>query len=87
MGKLFLSLGLLATDEVVEVSAPKFSTGFVGQAGQNTRKIFESALGRVLFIDEAYRLNPAAGGANFNQEIVDESVCILGNRIIKNLNI
>ena len=42
----------------MECTAKDFGTGFVGQSAAATRKIFERGLGKVLFVDEAYRLNP-----------------------------
>ena len=82
MGKLFTALGLLSSGDVKQHSASDFSTGFVGQAAKKTREIFEQALGGVLFIDEAYRLDPRAtsrgGGAGaYMQEAVDEIVQML----------
>lgn len=62
MGKLFQQLGILATDEVVECSAGDFVTGYANQSAGKTRDMFQQALGGVLFIDEAYRLNPKHGG-------------------------
>jgi SpoVK/Ycf46/Vps4 family AAA+-type ATPase len=73
MGKLFQSLGLLASGEVVEVSVSKLSTQFSGQAAKQTRKKFEEARGGVLFIDEAYRLLDDV----FSAEIVGEIVQLL----------
>lgn len=55
VGSLFMSLGILASDQVVECSAGDFVTGYVNQAAGKTREMFERALGGVLFIDEAYR--------------------------------
>lgn len=52
---LFQSLGLLGCADVVECSATDFITGYANQAGGKTRQVFESARGKVLFIDEAYR--------------------------------
>lgn len=52
MGSMFHSLGLLNSDEVIECSVSDFVTGFVGQAGNQTRDLFEKALGKTLFIDE-----------------------------------
>lgn len=52
---LFKSLGLLAEDEVIECSAKDFTTQYAGQASFKTREMFEKGLGKVLFIDEAYR--------------------------------
>ena len=51
---LFEALGILPSADVVQVSASQFSTGFVGQTAAQTRDIFDSARGAVLFIDEAY---------------------------------
>jgi tRNA splicing ligase len=55
LGKLFKSLGLLASEDVTECSASDFVTGYVNQSSGKTRQVFESAVGQVLFIDEAYR--------------------------------
>jgi len=57
VGALFKSLDLLASADVIECSASDFGTGFAGQAAGKTRQIFESALGKTLFVDEAYRCN------------------------------
>lgn len=55
VGALFKSLDLLSSPDVVEHSASDFGTGFAGQSAEETRKIFASALGKTLFVDEAYR--------------------------------
>jgi SpoVK/Ycf46/Vps4 family AAA+-type ATPase len=58
---------------VVEVSVSDLMTGYAGQTGKQTREIFDAARGKVLFVDEAYQLNPARGGP-YAQEAVDEIV-------------
>jgi ATP-dependent 26S proteasome regulatory subunit len=63
VGRLFQQLGLLASGEVVEVSAGDFVTGYVGQSAGKTREVFQSALGGVLFIDEAYRCHTVCAAA------------------------
>lgn len=56
VGTLFESLGLLASDAVLECSAKDFTSGYNGgDASSKTREMFEKGLGQVLFIDEAYR--------------------------------
>jgi hypothetical protein len=70
MGKIFYDMGFLATAEVVECSATDLVGQFVGQTGPKTQKLLEKALGKVLFIDEAYRL--AQG--QYAQEAMDELV-------------
>ncbi|KAJ9507979.1 hypothetical protein QJQ45_021314 [Haematococcus lacustris] len=76
VGMLFKSLGLLSTDEVTSCSASDFMTGYAGQTAGQTRKLFETAVGGVLFIDEAYRLNPASGNV-YGREALDEIVQLL----------
>jgi hypothetical protein len=70
MGKVYYDMGFLATAEVVESSATDLVGQYVGQTGPKTQKLLEKALGKVLFIDEAYRL--AEG--NFAKEAMDEIV-------------
>ncbi|KAK8109232.1 NFX1-type zinc finger-containing protein 1 [Apiospora sp. TS-2023a] len=70
MGKVFYDMGFLATAEVVEASASDLVAQYVGQTGPKVRELFERALGKVLFVDEAYRL--AEG--HFAQEAIDEIV-------------
>ncbi len=73
MGKMFCKLGLIPCAEVMEVSASDLVTGYINQAGKKTREMLTKARGKVLFVDEAYQLNPRQGG-QFMQEVVDELV-------------
>uniref|UniRef100_A0A7S0VPX4 AAA+ ATPase domain-containing protein n=1 Tax=Hemiselmis tepida TaxID=464990 RepID=A0A7S0VPX4_9CRYP len=82
MGRMFNSFGLLPTDEVVEASASDFVTGYVGQAGKVTRDTMAKAKGKVLFIDEAYQLDPRHGGS-YMSEVVDEMVKCLTSEDLK----
>lgn len=66
-------MGFLASSEVVECSASDLVGQYVGQTGPKTKQLFEKALGRVLFIDEAYRLREG----HFAHEAVDELVGLL----------
>lgn len=73
MGKVYYDMGFLSSDEVVECSASDLVGEYVGQTGPKTKQVFERALGKVLFVDEAYRL---AEGP-FAKEAMDELVGIL----------
>eukprot|EP00930_Biecheleria_cincta_P074284 TRINITY_DN6148_c0_g3_i1.p1 TRINITY_DN6148_c0_g3~~TRINITY_DN6148_c0_g3_i1.p1 ORF type:complete len:2010 (+),score=360.50 TRINITY_DN6148_c0_g3_i1:98-6127(+) len=82
MGRLLKALSLISKADVIECSASDLCTGFVGQAGKQTCEVFKKALGGILFIDEAYRLNPEKGGA-YMREALDEMVQILTEREFK----
>ena len=73
MGHVFFDLGMLSVVEVVDCSASDLIGSYVGQTGPKTRAQLEKALGKVLFIDEAYRL--AEG--NFATEAINELVDLL----------
>ena len=73
MGQVFFDMGFLSAVEVVECSASDLIGSYVGQTGPKTRAQLEKALGKVLFVDEAYRL--AEG--NFATEAINELVDLL----------
>ncbi|KAK8091502.1 ATPase [Apiospora hydei] len=82
MGKVFYDMGFLATAEVVEASSSDLVAQYLGQTGPKVRTLFERALGKVLFVDEAYRL--AEG--HFAQEAIDEIVdCVTKERYYKKM--
>jgi SpoVK/Ycf46/Vps4 family AAA+-type ATPase len=56
VGQIFYDMGFLAEPELIECSVSHLISGYVSQTGQNVIRLFERALGKVLFIDEAYRL-------------------------------
>ena len=70
MGQIFYDMGFLAVAEVIECSATDLIGQYVGQTGPKTQKVLEKALGKVLFVDEAYRL----GEGHFASEAVNELV-------------
>ncbi|KAB8301571.1 hypothetical protein EYC80_003415 [Monilinia laxa] len=70
IGQVYYDLGLLSEVKVVECSASDLVGQYVGHTGPKTVKQLELGLGKVLFIDEAYRL----GQGHFAQEAIDELV-------------
>jgi SpoVK/Ycf46/Vps4 family AAA+-type ATPase len=70
-------MGLLSDATVVECSASDLVGKYVGHSGPKTTKVLEKALGKVLFIDEAYRLAPHGETYSFSSEVVSELVDLL----------
>ncbi|CAH0057679.1 unnamed protein product [Clonostachys solani] len=74
VGKLFYDMGFLSSDEVIVCSVSDLIGEYLGQTGPKVLAQFEQGLGKVLFIDEAYRLQ---GCSSFNNEAIGELVDIM----------
>jgi SpoVK/Ycf46/Vps4 family AAA+-type ATPase len=72
LGRIFAALGLLVRPGVVEAHRPDLVGDHLGGTAIKTNKLVDSALGGVLFIDEAYALynDGYAGGDAFGAEAV-----------------
>ncbi len=70
MAGLYAAIGALSKGQLVEVDRSGLVAGYVGQTALKTQEVIQSAMGGVLFIDEAYSL--ANGGENdFGREAVE----------------
>ena len=70
MAGLYAAIGALSKGQLVEVDRSGLVAGYVGQTALKTQEVIASALGGVLFIDEAYSL--ASGGENdFGREAIE----------------
>jgi SpoVK/Ycf46/Vps4 family AAA+-type ATPase len=72
LGRIFAALGLLVRPEVIEAHRADLVGEHLGSTAIKTGKLVDSALGGVLFIDEAYSLyNPGyAGGDAYGAEAI-----------------
>ncbi|MFF4836420.1 right-handed parallel beta-helix repeat-containing protein [Streptomyces sp. NPDC001315] len=69
-GRILAAVGLLARGHLVEADRSALVGEYVGHTGPKTQRVFEEAMGGVLFIDEAYSLTPAAGSNDFGHEAI-----------------
>lgn len=82
MGKVYYDMGFLAGTEVIDCSATDLIGSYVGHTGPKVQALLDKALGRILLIDEAYRL----ADGSFAKEAVDELVdCITKPKYDKKL--
>ena len=70
MARVYHTLGVLSKGHLIETDRSGLVGGYVGQTAIKTRGVLESALGGVLFIDEAYALS-SKGENDFGQEAID----------------
>lgn len=71
LGEIYKHLGVVSKGHFVEVDRSLLVAEYVGQTAPKTTKVIESALGGVLFIDEAYALVPDGRGDAFGQEAIN----------------
>ncbi|MBQ7736534.1 MAG: AAA family ATPase [Oscillospiraceae bacterium] len=70
MAGLYAAIGALSKGQLVEVDRSGLVAGYVGQTALKTQEVIQSAMGGVLFIDEAYSLSK--GGENdFGREAIE----------------
>ena len=71
LAKLYKGLGILSKGQLIETDRAGLVAEYVGQTAIKTREVINSALGGVLFIDEAYTLSNKNSGQDFGQEAID----------------
>ena len=76
---IFHEIGLLESDDIVEVGRSDLIAGYVGQTAPKVRDVFKKADGKLLFIDEAYSLVDVSKN-DFGDEAIDTIVQEMENR-------
>lgn len=68
---LYQRLGILKTEKIVETDRSGLVAPYIGQTALKTKTVVETALGGILFIDEAYALTRKGGGQDFGMEAIE----------------
>lgn len=77
-GQALYEKGVLRSNRFVEATRKDLVAGYIGQTSEKAHKVVESALGGVLFIDEAYTLMPS-GANDFADEAVAQLIADMEN--------
>ena len=76
LAEIYRTLGVVTRGQLVESDRSGLVAGYVGQTAIKVRDVFQSALGGVLLIDEAYALVRGRDG-DFGHEAVDAIVKLM----------
>ncbi|RJO79846.1 type VII secretion AAA-ATPase EccA [Nocardia panacis] len=81
IAKIFAGLGVVQNSEVIEVSRNDMVGTHLGHTAPKTNALIDTAIGGVLFIDEAYTLiqEGLSGGDAFGKEAVDTLLARMEN--------
>jgi SpoVK/Ycf46/Vps4 family AAA+-type ATPase len=71
LGEIFQAIGLLDRGQLIEADRSKMVAQYVGQTAPQVSKLCDSAMGGILFIDEAYTLAPEGVNDSFGKEAID----------------
>lgn len=76
IANMLKDMGILRNGQLVEVSRSDLVAEYVGQTAPKVTDVFQSALGGVLFIDEAYSLS-SGGDNDFGKEAIDTLIKLM----------
>ena len=71
ISKIYKCLGLLEKGHLVETDRSGMVAGYMGQTAEKVTELINSAMGGILFIDEAYALSNNKMEGDFGQEAID----------------
>lgn len=85
LGEILYDLGFLPSGHTVKVTRNDLVAGYVGQTAIKTANCIESAMGGMLFVDEAYMLknnnNERGSDNDFGQEAIDTILEAMSDRM------
>ena len=80
LAEIFREIGVVSKGHLIETDRGGLVGQYVGETAQKTREIVESAIGGVLFIDEAYSLYRGESGNDYGQEAIDTLIKIMEDK-------
>lgn len=75
VAEMFHSMDIIKSGQLVETDKGALIASYEGQTAKKTEEVFKSALGGVLFIDEAYAITN--DGSSYGQECIDTLVKLI----------
>jgi AAA+ superfamily predicted ATPase len=79
MARLYKCLGLLPTDQLIEVEFHDFISGYIGQTAIKTYNLLNKSMGATLFIHDAFNLDRDNNQDPFGCEAIDTLLQVMEN--------
>lgn len=79
VGEVYHAIGLLERGHVIETDRAGLVGAYIGTTAIKTRRVCKSALGGVLFVDEAYMLNPNGVDRDYGPEAIATLLAFMEN--------
>lgn len=80
ISRIYRDLTVLQKGHLIEVDRAQLVGGYLGQTAIKTQAVIESAMGGVLFIDEAYSLTGGRENDNYGREATDTLLKLMEDR-------
>ena len=77
IAQIYKKLGFLSSGQLIETDRSGLVAGYVGQTAGKVTEVVKSALGGILFIDEAYSLARKGMDNDFGREAIDTLVKLM----------
>ena len=74
IGTMYSKVGILKNNVFKKVTRSDLIAGYLGQTAIKTKKVLDSCIGGVLFIDEVYALGSKSGNDDYSRECID-TIC------------
>ena len=78
-GRIYKQVGLLKSGHLISVERADLVGGYVGETAGKTRKVIDSAMDGILFIDEAYSLVPEDSKEDYGPEAIATLILAMEN--------
>jgi ATPase family protein associated with various cellular activities (AAA)/AAA lid domain-containing protein len=80
LAEIYQALGLLSSGHLIETDRSGLVAGYAGQTAIKVHEVVDSAVGGVLFIDEAYSLSGEGPGDDYGHEAIDTLVKLMEDK-------
>jgi len=77
VARIYKEIGILSNGQLIESDRSGLVGGYLGQTALRVQEVVRSAIGGVLFIDEAYALTPADARDTFGDEAISTLIKLM----------